>query len=138
MAGSISQAKNPRAPKPADNLPNSITSTHPARAPIKARKAPAIATNNVIASGTTRMRPRISWNMALPDAALQRDRDQLLRLDRELHRQLLQHVLHEPVDHEADGFFLRKAALDAVEQHVLGNLRGRRLMLEGGRRILRL
>ncbi len=31
-----------------------------------------------------------------------------------------------------------EAALDAVEQHVLGDLRGRRLVLEGRRRVLRL
>src|SRR5262252_370163 len=36
------------------------------------------------------------------DRSLQRDRNQLLRLDRELHRQLLQHVLDETVDDEAD------------------------------------
>ena len=33
-----------------------------------------------------------------PHAPLERDRDQLLRLDGELHRQLLQHVLDEAVD----------------------------------------
>src|SRR6478752_4409385 len=71
---------------------------------------------------------------ALSNRTFEADRDQLLRLDRELHRQLLQNVLDEPVDDEADGFFLRKPALDAVEQHVLGNLRRGRLVLEGGRR----
>src|SRR3984957_12572560 len=74
----------------------------------------------------------------LPKRSLQRDRDQLLRLDREFHRQLLQHVLHKTVDHEADGFFLRQPALHTVEQHVLGNLRRGRLVLEQRRGILRL
>src|SRR5436190_17321812 len=74
----------------------------------------------------------------LSDAALQRDRDQLLRFYRKLHRQLLQHVLHEAVDHEANRFFLAEAALDAIKQHVLGNLRRRRFVLERRRRILRL
>src|SRR6266480_2071925 len=41
---------------------------------------------------------------ALSNRTFQRDRNQLLRLDRELHRQLLQHVLDETIDHEADGF----------------------------------
>src|ERR1700754_1213477 len=67
---------------------------------------------------------------ALADRPFKRDRDQLLRFHRELHRQLLQHVLDETIDDEADGFFLRKATLDAVEQHILGDLRGRRFVLE--------
>src|ERR1700738_5503548 len=75
---------------------------------------------------------------ALPDRTFQRDRDQLLRLNRKLHRQLLQHVLHKTVDHEADGFLLRQPALHAIEQHVLGNLRRGRLVLEQRGRILRL
>src|SRR6185437_8993265 len=58
---------------------------------------------------------------ALSDRSFQRDRDQLLRLDRELHRQLLQHVLDKAIDHETDGLFLRQPALHAIEQHVLGN-----------------
>src|ERR1700730_12397198 len=71
----------------------------------------------------------------LPNRTFEADRDQLLRLDREFHRQLLQHVLHKAVDDEADGFFLAQPALHAIEQHVLGNLRGGRLMLEQRRRI---
>src|SRR3954452_4225272 len=49
---------------------------------------------------------RPSQNEGLANRSFERDRDQLLRLHRELHRQLLQHVLHKPVDDEADGFFL--------------------------------
>src|SRR5690348_9263823 len=75
---------------------------------------------------------------ALSNRTFKTDRDQLLRLDRELHRQLLQHVLDEAIDDEADGLFLRKTALDTVEQHILGDLRGGRLVLERRRRILRL
>src|SRR5437016_4835004 len=37
------------------------------------------------------------------DAALEADRDQFLRLDRKLHRELLQHVLDETVDHQRRG-----------------------------------
>src|SRR5260370_2330243 len=73
---------------------------------------------------------------ALPNRAFQRDRHQLLSFHRELHRQLLQHVLHKTVDHEADGFLLAQPALHAIEQHVLGNLRRRRFMLEQRGRVL--
>src|SRR5260370_27763347 len=73
---------------------------------------------------------------ALPNRAFQRDRDQLLGFHREFHRQLLQHVLHKAVDHEADGYLLAQPALHAIEQHVLGNLRRRRFMLEQRRRVL--
>ena len=62
--------------------------------------------------------------------ALQRDRNQLLRFHREFHRQLLQHILDEAVDDKANRLFLAQAALHAIKQHVLGNLRGRRFMLE--------
>src|SRR4030088_3445267 len=54
---------------------------------------------------------------ALSNRSLQRNRDQLLRLDRELHRQLLEHILDEAVDHEADRLFLRQPALHAIEKH---------------------
>src|ERR1700704_1311228 len=73
---------------------------------------------------------------ASSNRTFQTDRNQLLRLNREFHRQLLQHVFHETVDHEADGLFLRQPALHAIEQHVLGNLRRGRFMLEQRRRIL--
>ena len=44
----------------------------------------------------------------LPDRAFERDRDQLLRLDGELHRQLLQHVLDEAVDDERHRLLRRR------------------------------
>src|ERR1700722_16940906 len=80
----------------------------------------------------------ISKEEALTHASFETDRDQLLRLGRELHRQLLQHVLDKAVDDEADGLLLAQPALGAIEQHVLGDLRGGRLVLEGRRRVLRL
>src|SRR4249919_575915 len=67
---------------------------------------------------------------ALSNRSFQRDRNQLLRFHRKLHRQLLQHVLYKAVDDEADGFFLGKAALHAIEQHVFRNLRGGGFVLE--------
>src|SRR5215510_13755543 len=82
-------------------------------------------------SGSRRGRG-LPGSAALPDRPLKADRDQLLRLDRKLHRQLLQHVLDEAVDHERHRLLLGEAALHAVEQHVLGDLRGGRLMIEQG------
>src|SRR5262245_57655598 len=72
----------------------------------------------------------------LSNRTFEADRDQLLRFHRKFHRQLLQHVLYKAVDHEADSFFLAEAALHAVEQHVLGDLRRGCFMLERRRRIL--
>src|SRR5262249_27242014 len=70
------------------------------------------------------------------DRAFKADRNQFLRLDREFHRQLLQHVLDEAVDHQRHRLLGREPALAAVEQHVFGDFRRRRLVLEHGRRIL--
>src|SRR5882724_4533743 len=67
---------------------------------------------------------------ALSNRTFQRNRDQLLRFNREFHRQLLQHVLDKTIDDEADGFFLRQPPLHAIEQHVLRYLRRGRLVLE--------
>src|SRR3977135_2696250 len=74
---------------------------------------------------------------SLSDRAFQRDRDQLLRLDRELHRQLLQHVLYKAIDHKTDGLFLPQPAPRAIKTHILGNLRGGRFVLEQRGGILR-
>src|SRR6516225_5922611 len=73
----------------------------------------------------------------LSNRTFERDRDQLLRFHREFHRQLLQHVLHKAVDDQPNRFFLGEAALRAIEQHVLGYLRGGRFVLEQRRGILR-
>src|ERR1039457_2950262 len=73
-------------------------------------------------NGITFFRFFSSWGepkAALSDRTFETDRDQLLGLDREFHRQPPQHVFHKPVDHEADGFFLAQPALHAVEQDVL-------------------
>src|SRR6476469_5080740 len=63
------------------------------------------------------------------DAPLERNLQELLRLDCELHRELLQHFAAETIDDEADGLFLGHAALAAIEQLVLGDAAGRRLVL---------
>src|SRR5216683_2031485 len=71
-------------------------------------------------------------------APLEADRDELLPLDREFHRQLLQHIPDESVDDQRYRLFGGEAALHAVEQRLLGDLRRRGLVLEHGGRILRL
>src|SRR5262245_24729356 len=76
--------------------------------------------------------------IVLTHASFQTDRNKFLRLDRKFHRQLLQHVLDEAVDDKRGCLLRRHAALAAVEEHVFGNLRGRRLVFEGRGRVLRL
>src|SRR5215212_6228586 len=69
----------------------------------------------------------------LPNAVLKLHSQQALRLDGELHRQLAEHVLAEAVDDERDGVLLRDAALLEVEQLLLADARGRRLVLDARR-----
>ena len=69
-----------------------------------------------------------------PTAPFEAHAEQLLRLDRELHRQLAEHLLAEAVDDHRDRVLLGEAALPAVEELVLADLRGRRLVLDGARR----
>src|SRR5579862_10045579 len=53
------------------------------------------------------------------DAAFEADRQQLLRFDRELHRQFLQDVLAEAVDDQRERVLVLDAALAAIEQLVV-------------------
>src|SRR4029450_4601250 len=75
---------------------------------------------------------------ALADAPLEADADQLLRLGHELHGEMLEHIAHEAVDDERHRFLSRESALQTVEQLVVGDLGGGRLVLEGRGRVLRL
>src|SRR5262245_18570362 len=72
----------------------------------------------------------------LSNAALQRDAQQLLRLDRELHRQLPEHFAAEPADDHVHGVLGREPALAAVKDLVFADLRRRRFVLHARRRIL--
>ena len=67
-------------------------------------------------------------------AAFEADAEQLLRLDRELHRQLLEDFLAEAVDDHVHRVLGRDAALLAVEDLVLADLRRRGLVLDLRRR----
>src|SRR5688500_15482869 len=71
----------------------------------------------------------LSCQTVLADTALERDAEQLSRLDRELHRQLLHHLAAEAVDDERHRVFLRDATAAAVEELVVADLAGRGLML---------
>jgi hypothetical protein len=61
-----------------------------------------------------------------------------LCLDGELHGKLLQHLAAEAVDHQGDRVFFREAALAAIEQLVLADPGGCRLVLDDGRAVLAL
>src|SRR5208337_5565921 len=85
------------------------------------------------------MTPRIATTgtpASSPHASFQADRDQLLCLDRKLHRKLLQYVLDETIDHQRHRILRREAALPAVEQRVFGDFRRGGLVLEHGRSVL--
>src|SRR5579885_2231103 len=56
--------------------------------------------------------------IALANAALQADAEELLRLDGEFHRQVLEHLLAEAADDHVDGVLGRETALPAVEDLV--------------------
>src|SRR5947209_7928766 len=88
---------------------------------------------NFIVPGSTPGMRRV-----LSHTPLEADRDQLLRLDGELHWQLLQHVANEAVDDQSRCLFAREPALLAIEELVLGDFRRGRLVLEHGRVIARL
>src|SRR5215468_787638 len=68
--------------------------------------------------------------------AFEREPEQVLRLDGELHRQLAEHLLAEAVHDHRDGVLLGEPALAAVEELVVADLRGRRLVLDGGGGVL--
>src|SRR5512132_3631897 len=67
------------------------------------------------------------------DAALQAHAKQFLCLDRELHGQLLQYLPAAAVYDGGHRLFLGQAALPAVEELVLADLRCRRLVLDASR-----
>src|SRR5919202_6283281 len=80
------------------------------------------------------------WFLVSPvesaDAAFEADADELLGLDRELHGELLQHVLDEAVDDERHGLLLGEPALHAVEELRVRDLGRGRLVLDDGRGVL--
>src|SRR5579883_115144 len=86
---------------------------------------------------TSAWRSWISSNAVIsPDTPFQAHAQKLLRFDGELHRQLLQHLAAEAVDDSAHGLLLAEAALAAIEELVVADLRGRRLVLNTGRAVL--
>src|SRR5688500_9412938 len=71
-----------------------------------------------------------------PHRALEAHFQQLLSLHRELHRQLAEHLLAEAVDDQRHRVLLPESARAAVEQLLVADLRGGRLVLDGRRRVL--
>ena len=75
---------------------------------------------------------------ASSDAPFQTDAQEPLGLDRELHRQLLEHLAAEAVHDHGHGVLLGDPPLAAVEQLVVADLRRRRLVFDLGGRVLHL
>src|SRR6185295_14511980 len=86
--------------------------------PLRISLSPAAARRSLISS-TIRIS---SVFCPLPDAALETDPQQLLRLDGELHRQLLEDLLAEPVHDHRDRVLGIEAPLLQIEDLVLADL----------------
>src|SRR5208282_2804654 len=65
---------------------------------------------------------RIGARTPSSDAAFEADCDQLLRLDRKLHRQLLQDIADESVDDQRRRLLRRQSPLQAIEKLLLRHL----------------
>src|SRR3954466_13633583 len=72
----------------------------------------------------------------LSNASCERNAEQLLRLERELHRQFLEHFLAESRDDHGYGLLCGQATLLEIEDLVFTDLRRRRLVLDD-RRLVR-
>src|SRR5712692_5956686 len=83
-----------------------------------------------IANGAMYAPPASVESPTLADAAFQAHAQQLLRLDRKLHGKLAEDLLAEAVDDHGDRVFCGHAALAAVEDLVLTDLRGRSFVLD--------
>src|SRR4029079_6560053 len=86
-------------------------------------------------SPTLACRSLISSMSSLPHASFEADVQELLRLHRELYRELAEDLLAEAAHDHRDGVLGRDAALLAVEELVLADLRRRGLVLHGRRRV---
>src|SRR5205823_10310306 len=117
IAANRASSPSKRASKPSNRCCRSRTSA--VRPNSRAPNSSRVMVSSLIASS--------------PDAAFEADGEELLRLDRELHRQLLQDVPAEPVDDQRQRILVGETALAAIEQLVLADLRGRRLVLDPGR-----
>src|SRR2546426_8125779 len=81
---------------------------------------------------TTLFRSRATSDACSTHAPFETDAEQPLRLDGELHRQLLEDFLAEAVHDHRYGVLGRQAALLRVKDLVLADLGGRSLVLHGG------
>src|SRR3954462_6728125 len=101
--------------------------------PLRISLPPADARKSLISSTI-----RISSVLfrSLSDTSLEANSQQLLRLDRELHRQLLEDLLAEPVHDHRDRVLGVEAPLLQIEDLVLADLGGGRLVLGGAGGVL--
>src|SRR5262245_21294087 len=76
--------------------------------------------------------------LSLSDAAFETHAQELLCLDSELHRQLAEDLLAKAADDHRHCIFGRDAALLAVEELVVADLRDRGLMLDRGGAVVHL
>src|SRR5262249_61948296 len=88
--------------------------------------------------GYPRKRTMSTSPARLAHRAFEAHRQELRGLDRELHRQLLEHRLAEAAHDHVDRILLGDAAREQVEQLVVADLGRARLVLDGGGRILHL
>src|SRR4030095_6062591 len=82
--------------------------------------------------------PSMTHSRVLANAAFEAHAEQVLRLHRELHRKLAQHLPAEPVHDHRDRVFVGNAALPAIEELVFTDLAGGRLVLDRGGCVLHL
>src|SRR3989454_11084362 len=84
---------------------------------------------------TTLFRSRATSDACSPHAPFETDPEQPLRLDGELHRQLLEDFLAEAVDDHRYGVFGRETALLRVKDLILADLGRGRFVLHRGRAV---
>src|SRR5690348_11961093 len=81
----------------------------------------------------------LNWNLCLAarrssDASFEADAEQLLRFDRELHRQLAEDALAEAVDDHRDGVLSFQPALTKIKELVFADFRRGRFVFHARRR----
>src|SRR6476661_9055327 len=123
----------PLGPMMACTSPGATVSEMPRRI----SRSPAFAYRSFISS-TKRSSCDSRGAVESTDAALERDAEELLRLERELHRELLEYVLAESGDDHRHRVLSRDAALREIEDLILADLRRRRLVLQRRRLVLHL
>src|SRR3989454_4253930 len=100
--------------------------------PFRISLSPTFARNPLTSSRAMSSPPRHTGASAHRALEVQAHREKLLRLHGELHREVQEDLLAEPVHDHVRRVLRREPALLAVEQLVVPDFRGRRLVLELG------